>query len=175
MRSNLVKRLVTKTIVAVTLLFSAWAFIGTTAEAQSRGWHGQGGFHGGFSGRGFSGGFRGGFQRPGRVFVQPRSRVFVQPRAFVFPRTRVFVSPRVFVGPRFYPYYSGVYPSYYYGGGAYLDQQGYNDGYVRGRDDARHGDSYDPYRHSHYRDAGSVVYRDAFVRGYDVGFREYAD
>ena len=37
MRSNRVKRLVTRTVVAVTLLLSAWAVTGTTAQAQGDG------------------------------------------------------------------------------------------------------------------------------------------
>src|SRR5712691_6139070 len=124
MRSNRVRRLVTRTVVAVTLLLSAWAVTGTTAQAQDR-WHGRG------------------FDRPNRVFVQPR----------------VFISPRVFVGPRV-GFYSGVYsyPRVYssyvpYGGVAYQEEQGYRDGLSRGRDDARHGDPYDPNSHSHYRNA----------------------
>jgi len=36
MRSNRVRRLVTRTVVAVTLLLSAWAVTGTTAQAQDR-------------------------------------------------------------------------------------------------------------------------------------------
>lgn len=147
MRSNQVRRLVTRTVVAVTLLLSAWAVTGTTAQAQGR-WHGRG------------------FNRPNRVFVQPR--------VFVRPRSRVFITPRVFVGPRvgFYP---RVYSSYVpYGGVAYQEERGYRDGFSRGRDDARDGDRYDPYSHSHYRNAGTVAYRDAFLRGYDVGFREYS-
>src|SRR6266498_925918 len=112
MRSNRVKRLVTRTVVAVTLLFSAWAVTGTTAQAQDR-WHGRG------------------FNRPNRVFIQPR--------VFVSPQRRVFIQPRVFVGPRI-GFYPRVYPSYVpYGGVAYQGDQGYNDGYSRGRDDARHG------------------------------------
>jgi hypothetical protein len=56
---------------------------------------------------------------------------------------------------------------------AYQEEQGYSDGFSRGRDDARHGRPYDPDSHSHYRNAGTLAYRDAFLRGYGVGFREY--
>jgi hypothetical protein len=153
MRSNLVRRLVTRTVVAVTLLLSAWAVTGTTAQAQGR-WHGRG------------------FDRPNRVFVQPR--------VFISPQPRVFIRPRVFVGPRVGFYsgaysYPGAYSSYVpYGGVAYQEEQGYRDGVSRGRDDARHGEPYSPNSHSHYRSASSFAYRDAFIRGYDVGFREYA-
>jgi len=153
MRSNRVKRLVTRTVVAVTLLLSAWAVTGTTAQAQGR-WHGRG------------------FDRPNRVFVQPR--------VFISPQPRVFIRPRVFVGPRLGFYsgaysYPGVYSSYVpYGGVAYQEEQGYRDGLSRGRDDARHGEPYSPNSHSHYRNDISVAYRDAFLQGYDVGFRGYA-
>jgi hypothetical protein len=168
MRSNRINRLVTKAIVAVILLLSVVSVTEPAAQAQGR-WRGHG------------------FNRHNRVFVQPRhhrgfvrSRVFIAPqrRAFIAPRRRVFLRPRVFVGPRvgFYP---RVYPSYVspyaaYGGAAYLTDRGYRDGYSEGMDDARDGDPYNPYRHSRYRHAGSLAYRDAFLRGYEAGFRVYA-
>lgn len=137
MRSNRVKRLVTRTVVAVILLLSAWAVTGTTAQAQGR-WHG--------------------YQRHNRVFVQPL----------------VFIRPRVFVGPRF-GFYPRVYSTYVpYGGVAYQEELGYRDGLSRGKSDARHGEPYSPVSHSHYRNSNSLAYRDAFLRGYDVGFRYYA-
>jgi hypothetical protein len=62
---------------------------------------------------------------------------------------------------------------------------GYRDGYDKGREDARDNDSYDPVRHSRYRSADrgydrrygtreeyKFVYRDGFEAGYDVGYRE---
>lgn len=178
MRSNRVIELVTRTVVAVMLLLSAWVVTGTTAEAQGRR-HGSG------------------FNRPNRVFVQPRGFVGPQHRGYIAPRHRAFIGPRVYVGPRFgfyprgypayfpygylsyypygYSYFSYGYSSYFpYTGVAYLEEQGYRDGYHEGKDDARDGDSYNPTRHSRYRNAYSVLYRDAFLRGYDVGFREYA-
>ena len=61
---------------------------------------------------------------------------------------------------------------------------GWDDGFNKGRDDAREGDSYDPVRHSWYRSAergydpqyGSrdqykSVYRDGFRTGYEDGYR----
>lgn len=62
---------------------------------------------------------------------------------------------------------------------------GYRDGYAQGRDDARDGDRYDPRRAKRYREGdhdyddryGSRddykrIYRDAFQRGYDQGYRD---
>jgi hypothetical protein len=91
-----------------------------------------------------------------------------------------------------YPYPSGGYgyPSGGYGyPGAYgspAAQVGYRDGYEVGRDDARDRESYDPIRSGRYRSAdheydrnyGSKddykrIYRDAFQRGYEAGYREY--
>ena len=75
-----------------------------------------------------------------------------------------------------------------YRGGGYVDtayQRGFDDGYARGRDAARDGDRYDPRRERWYRSAdrgyssrsGShseyrQTYRDAFTRGYDLGYRD---
>jgi hypothetical protein len=62
---------------------------------------------------------------------------------------------------------------------------GYKDGYDKGREDARDNDSYDPVRHSRYRsgdhgydrrygskDDYKIVYRDGFEDGYNAGYRE---
>ena len=62
---------------------------------------------------------------------------------------------------------------------------GYGDGYDKGREDARDSDSYDPVRHSRYRSAdrgydrryGSKdqykrVYREGFTEGYENGYRD---
>ena len=74
MKLNRVKRVVTKTIVAVILLVSAWAVTGTTAQAQGR--------------RGF---YR--HDHP-RVFVRPR--VFIAPRVFTYPRLYPYGTYRVY-------------------------------------------------------------------------------
>lgn len=82
-----------------------------------------------------------------------------------------------------YPRGGGVYR-----GGGYADaayQRGFDDGYRRGLDAGRDGDRYDPRREGWYRsgDRGydrrwgsrveyQRVYRDAFTRGYDQGYRE---
>ena len=85
------------------------------------------------------------------------------------------------------PPYPGRYPT---GRGVYNTRtvpfdNGYTDGYEKGREDARDRDSYDPVRHSRYRSAdhgynqryGSkesykLVYRDGFEAGYDNGYRQ---
>lgn len=72
-------------------------------------------------------------------------------------------------------------------GGVYQSEMfnnGYNDGYEKGREDLGDRDSYDPVRHSRYRSAdhgynsryGSkddykLVYRDGFEAGYGDGYR----
>jgi hypothetical protein len=73
-----------------------------------------------------------------------------------------------------------------YGGDVAFDR-GYEDGYGKGREDARDEDRYDPARHGRFRSAdrgyerryGSKVayqrvYRDGFRAGYDDGYRDYA-
>ena len=78
------------------------------------------------------------------------------------------MGPRLGFYPRVYPYYVP------YGGVAYQEERGFSDGHSRGKEDARHGRPYDPNSHSHYRNANSLAYRDAFLRGYSEGFRDYA-
>jgi hypothetical protein len=92
-----------------------------------------------------------------------------------------------------YPTYPQQYPGQQYPGsngryGSYTDlavQNGVNDGYEKGVDDARHNRSFDPVRQSWYRSAdrhydsrfGSReqykdLYRQGFRQGYERGFRE---
>jgi hypothetical protein len=65
---------------------------------------------------------------------------------------------------------------------------GYNDGYQKGREDARENRDFDPVRHSWYRDGSRGydddygtktqyrnVYREGFESGYSAGYRENAD
>jgi hypothetical protein len=96
-------------------------------------------------------------------------------------------------------YPNGGYPNagygspngrYGYPGGGYYGPaygNGVNDGYEKGREDARDRDAYDPLRHKWYREGdrnykneyGSRqqyenVYREGFKEGYDRGYREAA-
>ena len=144
------------------VLFGVGAISGTTAEAQGRGHDWNQGAHGNWG------------QERRFGFTDPRT--IVRPRVFVAPvRPRVFVGPRIV--PRVYAYpgpysYSAPY-SYNYYGNAYAgsDQQGYHDGYDRGREDARDGRGFNPNNSSHFRDSFSAAYRDGFRRGYDAGYR----
>jgi hypothetical protein len=52
--------------------------------------------------------------------------------------------------------------------------QGYQAGLNTGASDARRGQSYSPQRSHYYRNASTQAFREGFVRGYDVGFRQYA-
>jgi hypothetical protein len=62
-----------------------------------------------------------------------------------------------------------------YGYGNQQQEQGYQYGVSTGAADAQRGQNYDPQRSRYYRDASSQAFRDAFVRGYDQGFRQYAE
>jgi hypothetical protein len=92
--------------------------------------------------------------------------------------------------PRGYPSRS-PYPAQYpngragYGYGTVPFDNGYKDGYDKGREDARDNDSYDPVRHGRYRsgDHGydrrygtkeqyKLVYRQGFDDGYYIGYRD---
>ncbi|HUF46245.1 MAG TPA: hypothetical protein VMM93_00450 [Vicinamibacterales bacterium] len=84
--------------------------------------------------------------------------------------------------------YANRYPDRRAGSYASLARDnGYRDGYLKGREDARDRDSYDPARHRWYRngDRGyerhygprpfyENAYRDGFRVGYDRAYREFA-
>lgn len=52
------------------------------------------------------------------------------------------------------------------------EQRGYRNGLKEGRDDAQDRDSFNPSRHSSFRN-GNPAYRAGFRRGYEQGYREY--
>jgi hypothetical protein len=93
------------------------------------------------------------------------------PRVVIVPRVRYFG----YGG--FYPYAYGPYYSYYgrYDGGPadVAEQQGYHDGFDRGREDARDRKIHDPNNSSHFRDSRREAYRDGFRRGYEEGYGRY--
>jgi len=79
----------------------------------------------------------------------------------------------------------GPYGSGAYGVGAAARERGFAEGYDKGREDGRDRDRFDPRRHKWYRegdrgyrreygprDAYARVYREAFVQGYERGYRE---
>ncbi len=70
---------------------------------------------------------------------------------------------------RNYPYYGGSYGGY----SSSEEQRGYRNGLKEGQDDARDRDSFNPNRHSSFRD-GNPAYRSGFQRGYQQGYRQYA-
>ena len=64
----------------------------------------------------------------------------------------------------------------YYGG--YNNQElnrGYQQGIETGASDGQKGQSYSPERSRHYRNASTQEFREGFVRGYDEGYRQYAN
>jgi len=87
-------------------------------------------------------------------------------------------------------YPGGAYPGRDYPRGGYgyrspAAEFGFNEGYEKGREDARDGDRYDPVRHKWYRegdrhyngrygsrDEWKYEYREAFKQGYERGYRE---
>jgi hypothetical protein len=97
----------------------------------------------------------------------------VPAQAQVRPHVRVFVTPRPFIHSGFYWGYPYYYPYATYDPIAYQKESGYSDGLSRGKSDAKHGKADDPNSHSHYRDSKSLAYREAFLQGYEQGFRDY--
>ena len=85
----------------------------------------------------------------------------------VIRENRVFIVHRPFFNPWWYngPYYTYTDPI------AYQRETGYSDGLSRGKSDAKHGKAFDPDSHSHLRNSDSATYRDAFVQGYNDGYR----
>ena len=62
-------------------------------------------------------------------------------------------------------------------GNVYVQQElnrGYQQGIQTGSSDAQRGQSYSPQRSKYYQRAGSVPFREGFVRGYDQGYQQYA-
>lgn len=52
-------------------------------------------------------------------------------------------------------------------------ESGYSDGHKRGKDDAKHNKANAPASHKHYNKSDSLTYRQAFLKGYADGYREY--
>lgn len=73
-------------------------------------------------------------------------------------------------------YYGGNYGGYSNGGYGYSNsevERGYRNGLKEGQDDARDRDSFNPSRHSSFRD-GNPSYREGFYRGYQTAYRQFA-
>lgn len=101
-------------------------------------------------------------------------------RGFHGSQFRGGLHSRVFSGPTFgyYGYFGYPYASYNSGdfdSSEDADSKGYHDGLKTGASDARRGQSYDPERSHHLKDAGSgnfgESYREGFTRGYEDGFK----
>jgi len=86
---------------------------------------------------------------------------------------RHFHNRVVVVQRPFFPHYYWGYPSYYgyYDPIAYQREEGYRDGLSRGKDDAKHGRADSPASHKHYSNSDSLTYRQAFVQGYEDGYK----
>ena len=62
-------------------------------------------------------------------------------------------------------------------GNVYVQQElnrGYQQGIQTGSEDAQRGRNYSPQRSKYYQRAGSVPFREGFVRGYEQGYQTYA-
>ncbi len=74
-------------------------------------------------------------------------------------------------------YGNGRYGNGRYGNGGYNNQElnrGYQQGLNTGASDGQRGQSYDPQRSRHWKNASTQAFRDGFVRGYDQGYRQNA-
>ncbi len=111
-------------------------------------------------------------------------------RGRAIPRGGRYPYPERYPDPNRYPYPESryPYPDRYPGERRYGSvpfDNGYKDGYDKGREDARDNDAYDPVRHSRYRSADRGYdrgygtkeeykdrYREGFRAGYDSGYRD---
>ncbi len=104
-----------------------------------------------------------------------RRREIARQRALQEARRREWERNNRYRNSRNYPYYGNNGGGYYGGGyngyGNSEVQRGYNNGLKEGLDDARDRDSFNPSRHSSFRD-GNQFYRDGFYRGYQQGYRQ---
>jgi hypothetical protein len=71
--------------------------------------------------------------------------------------------------------YDFRYNHYVFDNGEKASYQGYKDGFKTGKDDGKKDKSYDPQRSHYFKEAGfgnfAEVYRSAFSRGYQDGYR----
>lgn len=156
-------------MVALTLITGCGIF-DTTAQAQSRGRHWDRDRDG----------------RHGRSWDRDRDRNREWLRRQQIQRARLLQLQRErerrareyyrYRNQRNYGYYggSGNYGGYGYGGYSNSEiERGYRNGLKEGQDDARDRDSFNPSRHSSFRD-GNPSYREGFYRGYQTAYRQYA-
>lgn len=82
----------------------------------------------------------------------------------------IVVSPRIYPRPFYRPYWGSRV--YYTPLGRVTTSQGYRDGLNDGKDDAKHNKGYRPESHNDYKSAQTSDYFDAYVRGYEEGYRQ---
>ncbi|HZS45483.1 MAG TPA: hypothetical protein VFC63_10305 [Blastocatellia bacterium] len=126
MKLNSFKTKLMGAVATVALLVTAFAFTGTTANAQGRHFH-----------------------------------------------HHVVIVNRPFFGPYWgYNWYGPAYGYYpYVNPIAYQKETGYQDGFSRGKSDAKKGLAENPASHKHFNNSSSLAYRNAFQQGYDDGHR----
>lgn len=135
---------------------------------------------------GYAAGYTQAYQRlTGNSGYGPYDRGRAVPRRQPYPAQRPYPTPY----PNTYPGYPNTYPNNYpggYGGYGYSAayDNGRNDGYEKGVEDARKNRSFDPLRHKWYRSGDHDyrgqygpkeqyrdVYRRGFQEGYERGYR----
>jgi hypothetical protein len=157
--------------VALMLMFSIGMVTATTAQAQDRNyrwdrnqrterrdWDGDGD--------------RGDWNRRQQI---ERQRAIERARQLEWQREQARLRNRGYAYPRGYPS-TGGYGNYGGYSGGYNNaevEKGYRDGLDRGQEDASSRRSPNPNNSSHFR-SGNSAYREGFVRGYQVGYRQYA-
>ena len=187
MRLSRTKSAITGAAFALMLMFSIGMVTATTAQAQDRNnrwdrnqrteqrdWDGDRRRDGDRD--------RGDWNRRQQI---ERQRAIERARQLAWQREQERLRNRGYNYPRNYPQYGGYgnggygsnrgYGSYGGYGGGYSNaevQRGYSDGLDRGQEDARDRRSPNPNNSSHFR-SGNSAYREGFVRGYQVGYRQY--
>ena len=115
----------------------------------------------------------------GVAFVSP-STAEAQRRRIVIVRNYPYRFYSPFWGHRGWGYdpwspYGSYYSHYVFDNNDEAANQAYKDGFKTGKDDGKKHKSFDPQRSHYFREAGfgnfGEVYRRAFSRGYDEGYR----
>ena len=192
MRLSRTKSVITGAAFALMLMFSIGMVTATTAQAQDRNNRWDRNQRADRSEQRDSNRDRGDWNRRQQI---ERQRAIERARQLAWQREQA--RSRSYNYPRNYPQYGGYgnggygdnrgYGNYGgygdnrgygnnggYGGGYnnYDVQRGYSDGLNRGQEDSRDRRSPNPNNSSHFR-SGNSAYREGFVRGYQVGYRQY--
>ena len=181
------KRTLGSALIALAFASSVVVTTGTTAEAQWRN-----GSYGGYNNQQLQQGYQYGVNTGASDAQRRQSYSPQRSHYYRDASSQAFRDGFVRGYDEGYRRYSGSYGNGgyrndgYYGNGGYRNDgyyggynnrelnSGYQQGLNTGADDGRRNKSYSPERSRYYQRASSQAFREGFIRGYDVGYRQYA-